>query len=454
MFSTTDTIVAVATAPGRSGLGIVRLSGPDAERIARELTRRAHRLTPRRATLAKLVDPQVAGSPLDQVVLLAFQAPASYTGEDVVEISAHGNPWLLGHIVECATRCGARAAEPGEFTFRAYLNGRFDLVRAEAVADLIDAVTPAQVRAASDQLNGTLTRAVGEVEATLFDVLAKLEASLDFPEEGYDFVGQDEAAGLLAQVSAQVGSLLASSRAGRVLREGRTLALVGRPNAGKSSLFNAFIGGDRVIVSPEAGTTRDLVTERCDVMGIPLVLVDTAGWRRARGTIESEGVRRAEGAARAADLVVVVVDGSVPLGAADRALIDARSSGRVVAVNKSDLPARWELGALGAAAADAVRVSAQTGAGLDDLRRLLVRALVGDERALDDVRVTNVRHARLLEAAQGALRAAEEVAAAPGQEELVVADVRDAIGALQEITGKRAGGAVLQEIFSRFCIGK
>lgn len=454
MFSTTDTIAAVATAPGRAGLGIVRISGPEAERIARELARRTRPLAPRRATLAKLVDPQVSGSPLDQVVLTYFQAPSSYTGEDVVDILAHGNPWLLSHVVECATRLGARAAEPGEFTFRAYLNGRVDLVRAEAVADLIEAVTPAQARAASDQLDGTLTKAIGELERTLFDVLAKLEASLDFPEEGYEFVGHDEVGALLAGVSAHVAALVASSRAGRVLREGRTLALVGRPNSGKSSLFNALVGGDRVIVSPEAGTTRDLVTERCDVMGIPLVLVDTAGWRRARGAVESEGVRRAEGVARAADLIVVVVDGSVPLGASDRALIASRSAGRVVAVNKSDLPQKWELGALGSAAPDSVRVSADSGAGLDDLRRLLVRTIVGDERALDDVRVTNVRHARLLERAQAALRAAEQVAADTGQEELVIADVRDALDALQEITGRRAGDAVLQEIFSRFCVGK
>jgi tRNA modification GTPase len=454
MFSTTDTIAAIATAPGRAGLGIVRLSGPDAVRISLALTNRTKPFASKRATFARLVDPEFAGSPLDQVVVTHFPSPGSYTGEDLVEISAHGNPWVLTRLVDCATKLGARAAEPGEFTYRAYLNGRLDLVRAEAVADLIDAVTPAQVRAASDQLNGTLTTAIGAIEATLFDVLARLEASLDFPEEGYEFVGHEEAAATISETSERIASLVAASRAGRVLREGRTLALIGRPNAGKSSLFNALVGGDRVIVSAEAGTTRDLVTERCDVLGIPLVLVDTAGWRRARGTVESEGVRRAEGVARAADLVVIVVDGSQALGAGDRALVASRTAGRVIAVNKSDLPTRWELSALGEAAADAVRVSADTGAGLDDLRRLLVRAIVGDERALDDVRVTNVRHARLLERAHAALRAAEERVSEPGQEELVSADVREALDALQEITGKRAGDAVLQEIFGRFCVGK
>ena len=303
-----------------------------------------------------------------------------------------------------ATDAGARVAEPGEFTLRAYLNGRMDLVRAEAVADLIAAVTPAQARAASDQLNGTLTTAIGQVEQRLFDVLARLEASLDFPEEGYHFIPHDEVLAALAEARGELAGLVASSRAGRVLREGRTLAIVGRPNAGKSSLFNALLGGDRAIVSDEPGTTRDLVSERCDVHGIPLVLVDTAGWRRTRSAVEAEGVRRAEGAARAADVVVVVVDGSAPLSAADRALLAVRGSARVVAVNKADQGAAWDLSLLKDARSDAVRVSALTGDGLDELRSRLVSVLVGDERALDDVRVTNVRHATLLERAQASWR--------------------------------------------------
>jgi tRNA modification GTPase len=454
MFSTTDTIVAIATAPGRSALGIVRFSGPAATAIVCRLTGRARPLVARRATFTRLADPELSGSALDQVIVTWFPAPGSYTGEDVVEVSAHGNPWLLSQIVRGATDAGARVAEPGEFTLRAYLNGRMDLIRAEAVADLIAAVTPAQARAASDQLNGTLTTAIGRVEQQLFDVLARLEASIDFPEEGYHFIPHDEVVSALTEARSQLASLVASSRAGRVLREGRRLAIVGRPNSGKSSLFNALVGGERAIVSDEPGTTRDLVSEQCDVHGIPLVLVDTAGWRRTRSLVEAEGVRRAEGAARAADIVVVVVDGSSALTAADRALLDARTVARVVAVSKSDLPAAWELSALKDASADAVRVSAATGEGLDALRSRLVGVLVGDARALDDVRVTNVRHAKLLERAQAALAAAEDVATDEGSEEMVVADVREALGALQEITGKRTPDAVLQEIFSRFCLGK
>jgi tRNA modification GTPase len=432
----------------------VRFSGPASQGIARQLTGRTCPLAPRHATVSRLVDPDVADSPLDRVVLTFFQGPSSYTGEDVVEVSAHGNPWLLSRIVELATRAGARVAEPGEFTLRAYLNGRMDLVRAEAVADLVAAVTPAQARAASDQLNGTLTGAIGRVEQQLFEVLARLEASLDFPEEDYHFIEPDEVATAMAEARAQLAALVASSRGGRVLREGRALAIVGRPNVGKSSLFNALVGGERAIVSDEPGTTRDLVTERCDVQGIPLTLVDTAGWRQTRSAVEAEGVRRAEGAARAADVVVVVVDGSVALGAADRALIAGHAVARVIAVSKADLPRAWELGVLKDATSDAVRVSAVTGAGLEELRTRLVAALVGDERALDDVRVTNVRHARLLERAHEALVRAEDVASDEGHEELVVNETREALAALQEITGKRASDAVLHEIFSRFCVGK
>ena len=432
----------------------MRLSGPDAIAIAGRLIGRTRPFVARHATFGRLKDPDVAGSALDQVIVTWFPAPGSYPGEECVEISAHGNPWLLGQIVRTAADAGARPAEPGEFTYRAYLNGRMDLVRAEAVADLIAAVTPAQARAASDQLDGTLTNAIARVEQKLFDVLARLEASLDFPEEGYHFIGQEEVATALAEARGEIASLVASSRAGRVLREGRTLAIVGRPNAGKSSLFNALVGGDRAIVSAEPGTTRDLVSEQCDVHGIPLLLVDTAGWRRTRSSVEAEGVRRAEGAARAADIVVVVIDGSCAMSPADHALLQTRVAARVVAISKADEPHAWELAALKDAAGDAVRVSAATGEGLDALRSRLVAVLVGDERALDDVRVTNVRHAKLLERAQSALAAAEDVSADEGSEELVSADVREALVALQEITGKRTPDAVLEEIFSRFCIGK
>lgn len=454
MFSPADTIVAVATPPGRSGLGVVRISGPAAQAVAARLLRRSRPLRARHATFARLRDLDEAAGLLDQVVVTLFEAPASYTGEDVVEFSTHGNPWVLRRVVELASLAGARVAGPGEFTYRAYLNGRMDLVEAEAVADLVAAVTPAQARAASDQLNGTLTGAIARLEADLFALSARLEASLDFPEEGYRFIEPGEARSALAGVLRGLGGLLASASAGQVLREGRRLAVVGRPNVGKSSLFNALLGYDRAIVSAIPGTTRDVIAETAIVHGIPLTLVDTAGWRTTPDEVEAEGIRRALAASAVADVCLVVLDGALPLTAADLELIDAASAPTTIAVNKADLSAAWPIDLLGERSRHALRVSALTGEGLDALRGSLAGAMVGDQRLLDDVRVTNVRHARLLEEARTYVGRAESLTAAAGHEEMVLAELHAALGALQEITGRRAPGAILREIFARFCIGK
>src|SRR6266511_1719736 len=264
MFSTSDTIVALATPRGRSGVGIVRISGPDAERIAGILTSRRKALAPRRATFARLADEgeyKAARGVNDQVLITLFPAPHSYTGEHVVEISAHGSPVVLDGIVSRAIAAGARLAAPGEFTLRAFLNGRLDLVQAEAVADLVDAVTPAQARQAFDQLEGTVTREMRRIGGALFDLMVRLEASLDFPDEGYHFIVPSEVIASLERVLADVDALLGGARRGRVVREGRMVAIVGGTNVGKSSLFNALVGTDRAIVTAIAGTTRDLLTE-------------------------------------------------------------------------------------------------------------------------------------------------------------------------------------------------
>lgn len=454
MVAPADTIVAIATPAGRGGLGVVRLSGPGAQAVAGRLLGRGRPLRPRHATFARVRDPEAPRGLLDQVVVTLFAAPRSFTGEDVVEVSTHGNPWILCRVVELAAAHGARVAEPGEFSFRAYLNGRLDLVEAEAVADLVAAVTPAQARAACEQLEGSLTTAIGAIEQDLFSLAAKLEASIDFPEEGYRFVEPGAAAAALRDIRAALDALLATAKAGRVLREGRHLALVGQPNVGKSSIFNTLLGYDRAIVSAAPGTTRDLITETCDVDGIPLTLVDTAGWRRASDEVEVEGIRRAEGARAAADVSLLVLDGSRPLAPADWELVAAMTGAHVVAVNKSDLPEAWPLSALGDRQPRALRVSAATGDGLGALRDALARALVDDEHQLADVRVTNVRHARLLGQARDLVDRATGQAAAAASEELVLADVHEALSNLQQVTGRRAPDAVLREIFSRFCIGK
>ena len=279
---------------------------------------------------------------IDEVVATYFPAPHSYTAEDVVEISAHGSVALLRDIVRAAIGAGARLAEPGEFTLRAFLNGRLDLIQAEAVADLVDAVTPLQARVAFDQLEGTLTRAIGALDRELFDLVARLEASVDFPDEGYHFVGPGEAGAALRGVCDGIDQLLATSASGRVIREGRHIAILGKPNVGKSSLFNQLVGTDRAIVAAGPGTTRDMLRETIDLDGIRLGLVDTAGIRASDDEVEREGVMRARGAAGVADLVVLVLDQSRPLEDVDRALMrETASSPRIVVVNKIDLAPAW-----------------------------------------------------------------------------------------------------------------
>jgi tRNA modification GTPase len=442
MFSTSDTIVAVATPPGRGGIGVVRVSGAQAEAIARRLVARGRPLEPRRATFAHIAT-------CDQIVATFFPGPHSYTGEDVVELSAHGSPIVLGEIVSAAMSAGARLAEPGEFTLRAFLNGRIDLPQAEAVADLIDAVTPLQARAAFDQLQGTLTEAIGEIDASLFDLIARLEASVDFSEEGYHFVQPSELARALDELISRTASLVAEGRRGRLVREGLHVAIVGKPNVGKSSLFNALVGAPRAIVTEVPGTTRDLVTEVIDLEGLRVTLVDTAGLRSTDDVVEAEGVARARRAQVVADLLIVVVDGSLPLDGRDQEIAyQTADYKRVIVSNKSDLGKDPR--------ADFLPISATTGAGLDVLRAGMARAL-DVELLSDPPAITNVRHIALVERAHDALLRARSAAGADGDtlsEEFVLADLQDARAAFEEISGRRTPEDVLAHIFSRFCVGK
>ncbi|HEX7137435.1 MAG TPA: tRNA uridine-5-carboxymethylaminomethyl(34) synthesis GTPase MnmE [Vicinamibacterales bacterium] len=432
-FSSSDTIVAIATPPGRGGIGVVRVSGPRAVEVVGGLIDHAGPLEPRRAVFTRL---NAANSVRDQIIVTSFPAPHSYTGDDVVELSAHGSPVILRAIVEAAMSLGARLAEPGEFTLRAFLNGRMDLVQAEAVADLIDAVTPEQARLAFDQLEGTSTRAIADLEKTLFDLVARLEASVDFPDEGYHFIQTADLTAGLDQLIERMTSLLADSRRGRLVREGLQVAIVGRPNVGKSSLFNALVGTERAIVTDVPGTTRDLVSEVVDIYGLKVTLVDTAGLRQTSDPIEAEGVARSRQAEQVADLVLVVVDEDEP---------ERPGTKHFVVQSKADL-GRPERG---------IRVSAATGEGLDDLR-LAMTAALDVEPLRDRPQITNVRHAALLERAVTALSRAREATAAETAvpEEFVLADLQDARHALEEMTGRRAPEDLLAHIFSRFCVGK
>ena len=457
MFTPDDTIVAVATPPGRGGLGVVRLSGPRAATIAGALLDRSEPLRSRHATLARILDhTAVVPTAVDQVVATAFPQPGSYTGDDVVEISAHGNPVLMDRIVALACRAGARLAEPGEFTLRAYLNGRLDLLQAEAVGDLIDAVTPLQARVAFDQLEGSATAPIRELDSQLFDLIARLEASLDFPEEGYHFVGAGEVAEEVGAIRGQIDALLNGAAQGRLIREGCQVVIVGKPNVGKSSLFNLLLGVARAIVTPMAGTTRDLVTDVTDLNGLAVTLIDSAGIRSAGDLVEVEGVSRARQALGVAAAAVVVVDRSQPLDQEDWAVLkETAPLRRLVAVNKVDQPASWALGSLALEGETAVvEVSARTGQGLERLRAGLCDVLTGGEPLRDTPAVANSRHIELLERGGEALSAAEEAAATGAAEEFVLADLQRARAALDELTGKRTPDDVLRHIFERFCIGK
>jgi tRNA modification GTPase len=454
-FSTSDTIVAIATPAGRGGLGVIRISGPDASRVARELIGRKKPLAPRHATFAvfKMLKngtrSRNSTPSRDQVVLTYFVAPASYTGEDVVEISAHGSPVVLNSILLAAVDTGARLAEPGEFTLRAFLNNKIDLIQAEAVVDLVDAVTPLQARAAFDQLEGTLTREIAAIDVLLFDIMAKLEASLDFPDEGYHFVAPTEAGESIAAVIARIDRLLAHAARGRLVREGAQVAIVGAPNVGKSSLFNTLLNTNRAIVTAIPGTTRDLLTERADIGGLSLALIDTAGLRDTTDVIEREGISRARDAIGVADLTIVLLDRSRVLSQDDRELLAATASRpRVVVLNKIDLPAADR------DAPDAVPISVKTGEGIDQLIEKIAATLSTGEALRDQPQVTNVRHAVLLERARESLTRAAAALASKISEEFPLLDLQEASAALQEITGQRTSDDLLRHIFERFCIGK
>lgn len=447
MFSTDDTIVAIATPPGRGGIGVVRLSGPRALRVAGALTG-CEGFEPRHATLT--VVRGVNGEQIDRAIVTHFPAPHSYTGEDVIEISAHGSPPVLEAILDAAIDAGARLANPGEFTLRAYLGGRMDLIQAEAVADLIDAVTPLQARVAFDQLDGTLTSCLRAVDEALLDVIARLEASLDFPDEGYHFVARDDAAREIAGTLATIDDLIAAGARGRIIREGLTAAIVGRPNDGKSSLFNRLAGAARAIVTDVPGTTRDLLTEKIDIGGVPFTLIDTAGLRSAAAdAIEEEGISRARQAGESADLVIVVLDRSRELGAEDAALLDeTHEARRILVATKSDLDAAWRAADVGA-----LPVSSVTDEGIGALRSALAAA-AGVSELRDRAAIANVRHLALLRRARAALARAAAAAADGISEEFVVADLHEARVCFDEITGARPHDEVLQTIFARFCIGK
>ena len=468
--SSNDTIAAVSTPPGRGGIGIVRLSGPDAASIAAQLVRLQQPLEHSRARLADVLDASGelsahdSGSDagrIDEAVVTFFGAPHSYTAEDLVEIAAHGSPVVLELLLNRALKLGARLAEPGEFTERAFLAGKLDLTQAEAVRDLIAAQTLTQARLAASQMGGALSRRVGPAKQSLVELIALLEAGIDFAEDDVELTTQAEIASRIDALTPPLAALEATFARGRIIHDGLTLAIVGRPNVGKSSRFNCLVERDRAIVTATPGTTRDTVTERISLEGIPLELVDTAGLREGlrEGLEEAEqlGIRRSREALADAALVVVVLDATEPLNDEERRLL-AAVEGRpaLVAVNKCDLIRNLsetnrplpDCGDL-----PAVATSALTGEGISELRGRILELATGGAAAEPGM-LTSLRHQQAIAAALAALADAAQANANAIPHEMILLDLYRALWALDSLTGQTTPDDILNLIFSTFCIGK
>ncbi len=469
-----DTIVAIATAPGRGGIGVVRLAGADARAIAEPMLRLRHPLEAGRAVFGELIErvPEVnrstpeeeqrtgTGAPalhtqkIDEVVVTYFAKPHSYTTDDIVEISAHGAPVVLRYVVELAVARGARLAEPGEFTMRAFLSGRIDLTQAEAVRDLIESQTLFQAKVAAQQLEGALSKRLKPIKQELVTLIAQLEAGIDFAEDDVSIMADCAILEHITRVRAPLQELSASFAFGKIVHEGFTLAIVGRPNVGKSSLFNRLVERERAIVTATPGTTRDLVTETVAIGGIPVKLVDTAGIRRALDEAESIGIRKSMEALADSDLVLIVLDASQSLTAEDGELmghVEGREA--ILVVNKADCASSecWVVNS----PLPKVRTSALTGTGIAELQSEILKHVGGDGgMQRESGFLTNVRHQGLVGDSLTALAAARDAVGNKVPHEMLLLDLYNALRPLDEMTGVTTNDDILNLIFSTFCIGK
>lgn len=469
-----DTICAIATPAGEGGVGIVRLSGPQALVVASRVVRLRSRrplssMSSHTLHLADLVipasnkqsdtrldfDQPPPASLLDEALVVFMKAPRSFTAEDVVEIQSHGGMLVLGILCKICVESGARMAEPGEFTKRAFLNGRLDLSRAEAVLDTIKATSYAGLNVAQRHLRGDLAREVEQARTSLLTVLAHVEAGIDFVDEDISFLQRDELVRIVSETCTVVQKLAATAQQGRILREGARVVILGRPNVGKSSLLNRLLREERAIVTAIPGTTRDVIEESIELDGVTVRLVDTAGVRKTDDIVEQEGIKRTRLAQDEADLLLVVVDGSAPLTSDDRDLLRAvKGRKHVVVLNKVDLADEVETDPALADLAS-YRISAKTGFGIEVVKSALRAQLVsGGFEAAESVTVTNVRHNDALRRAGESLGQALESVQCGMAGELISIDVRAAADALGEITGAITTDEILGRIFSEFCIGK
>jgi tRNA modification GTPase len=453
-----DTIAAISTPMGRGGIGIVRLSGKDALKIADKLFR-----SPKNKRLAKteshkilygsIIDPS-NGEVVDEALVSVMKAPNTYTREDIVEINCHGGTVPLKRILELLIEGGARLAEPGEFTKRAFLNGRIDLVQSEAVLDVINSLTEQSRKAALEQLQGGLSGKIEEVRDKLINLTAVVETFIDFPEEDIEPTSKKELEERVDEINRHLKALIENARYGRVLREGLKAAIIGRPNVGKSSLLNALLELDRVIVTEMPGTTRDVIEEYLDINGLPVRIMDTAGIRESADIAESEGVARSLRAMKDADIVLLVLDGSNSLHDTDMELIEKSGSGNsILVINKSDLPSEIPQDSL-PNNRPSVKISARQGTGLDELKNEIVRTSLKEAVGTGDAIATNVRHIKAIERAYHSINAFTKNLKKGVSPEFLAVDLRDGLDALGEIIGITTPEDILNKIFSEFCIGK
>jgi tRNA modification GTPase len=451
-----DTIVAISTPPGRGGIGILRLSGPAARAIAEPLLQLRHPLAPAQARFAKIIDStgeDSTGETLDEAVVTYFEKPHSYTSEDIVEIAAHGSPILLNHLLRQCVAAGARLAEPGEFTQRAFLSNRLDLTQAEAVHDLIESTTLHQARIAAQQLGGSLSRQITPIKQQLIALIACLEAGIDFAEDDIDTLTTNEITTQIQAIRTPLHALEKTFTYGRIVREGFTLAIVGRPNAGKSSLFNRLIERDRAIVTATPGTTRDLVTERVSLDGIPVELIDTAGLRESTDEAESLGIAKTREAMAEADVVLLVLDATASLHEEDKKTIVALANRpHLLVVNKSDLAP--DASAANQNSPRALKTSALTGEGIPALRRAILSLVTKESPVADTALLTNLRQQQAVSKSLSALDRAQQAVAATVPHEMILLDLYESLNALDALTGTTTSDDILNLIFSKFCIGK
>jgi tRNA modification GTPase len=465
-----DTIVAVATPQGRGGIGVVRVAGPRARQLTSPMLRLKHDLEPGLAVFGELIEsggddaelrsvgqPRAAAVPtrIDEVVVTYFRKPHSYTTDDIVEIAAHGSPVVLRHIVELCVAAGARLAEPGEFTMRAFLNGRIDLTQAEAVRDLIDSQTLYQAKVAAQQLEGALSKRLQPVKQKLVELIAVLEAGIDFADDDVSILPDSVILERIAAVRQPLEALAATFAYGNIVHQGLMLAIIGRPNVGKSSLFNRLVERERAIVTATPGTTRDLISETVALGGIPLQLVDTAGIRQALDEAESIGIRKSIEALADADLVLVVFDASQNVAKEDNELLrQVQGRPAIVVGNKCDLESSSQWSVTSGQFAS-VQVSALTGQGIGELRTEILRHIGGETGAqAESGFLTNVRHQGLVQESLTALQAASNAVTGRIPHEMLLLDLYNALRPLDAITGATTTDDILNLIFSKFCIGK